>query len=382
MAKFVVSIRDFVSHQQKEQRKPFIMVSSELMINPLYSIYIKTGYWQGDIMSRQQFLKAIPEFDLADVSVVTTTDSAMMVQKNLNKESVDDIDLLVGYISEEFVKNIKRKVVRLRKHIRQGFDSEESRLVKSESSNAVHSITCTKTRGVRYVCDCQTCKSFEVCAHSLAAALDNRLMTAFINSLISNGSKRITPLATARSSSNAGRKASKQPRKRKPCVTDNGYHKKQFKLSDALKDIEADEVPSPFNVANGSGLKLTFLRANTGKTPKPKVHPTTSTPFEIIDIKGNISKCAGCHGNLKDGPVDSAFHELDKKICIRHKEIDDVWIDQRSQWVQKFDNKHFHVNRNCIILRNPHFQPNNIDVVLEVQPMNHNFKAFVKERLY
>ena len=53
---------------------------------------------------------------------------------------------------------------------------------------------------------------------------------------------------------------------------------------------------------------------------RPKYVETTTTLFELIAIKENTSKCAGCGGKLKDGPDPLLVHNLDKSICIRHKE--------------------------------------------------------------
>ena len=66
-----------------------------------------------------------------------------------------------------------------------------------------------------------------------------------------------------------------------------------------------------------SGMKLRI------QIPKwPKYVESTTTPFELIAIKGNTRKCAGCGGKLKDGPDPLLVHNLDKSICIRHKEKD------------------------------------------------------------
>lgn len=46
-------------------------------------------------------------------------------------------------------------------------------------------------------------------------------------------------------------------------------------------------------------LKVTIKRK---RPAKPQLNPTTSTPYQLIDISGRIRKCAGCAGNLKDGP--------------------------------------------------------------------------------
>ena len=47
---------------------------------------------------------------------------------------------------------------------------------------------------------------------------------------------------------------------------------------------------------------------------RPKYVETTTTPFELIAIKGNTRKCAGCGGKLEDGPDPLLVHDLDKSI--------------------------------------------------------------------
>ena len=101
-----------------------------------------------------------------------------------------------------------------------------------------------------------------------------------------------------------------------------------------------------------SDLRLTIRRT---KPTKPSVDPTTSTPFEIIEIKGKVHKCAGCGGQLKDGPDAHLKTDLDKNLCLRHKEHDYVWIKSQNCWKTTFENKHFHVYRSCLVGRNPGF---------------------------
>ena len=63
-----------------------------------------------------------------------------------------------------------------------------------------------------------------------------------------------------------------------------------------------------------SDLRLTIQRT---KATKPSVETTTITPFEIIEIKGKVHKCARCAGQLKDGPDPYLKTELDENLCLR-----------------------------------------------------------------
>ena len=72
-------------------------------------------------------MKVIPDFPLEDISYSTC---GLERNKLTEEETVEDLDLLIGYISESFVDNIKEKVGRLLDAgIRQEFDGEKSRLV-------------------------------------------------------------------------------------------------------------------------------------------------------------------------------------------------------------------------------------------------------------
>ena len=126
MAKFIVSIRQFIECQQKEARKPFLKKSSNLMVNPVYEKYVKEGYWTAAESSRRDFLKVVPEFPLENISYEST--HPINPPAPVAPETVDDIDLLVGYMTGDFVENMKDKVRRLREEVRPGFEGKESRL--------------------------------------------------------------------------------------------------------------------------------------------------------------------------------------------------------------------------------------------------------------
>ena len=125
-------------------------------------------------------------------------------------ETVDDIDLLIGYVSEQMVQGLNDKVGRLLKDVRPGFDGDESRIVRSESSGSHHSVTCAKNSGIRFVCTppCLNFQKYDVCSHAL--------LLEFLNWAIKNGKKKYTPAATFKSSKNAGRKENKIPENGNP----------------------------------------------------------------------------------------------------------------------------------------------------------------------
>lgn len=113
---------------------------------------------------------------------------------------------------------------------------------------------------------------------------------------------------------------------------------------------------------------------------KPTVRPTTSTPFEVIELSNRIRKCAaGCQGNIRDGPDQFTQGEIDGKYCIHHKEHDFVWIESMGKFKNTFKSKHYHVYGHCIRGRNPQFDPSKLQIPSTVSS---DEISIFKERLY
>lgn len=136
-------------------------------------------------------------------------------------------------------------------------------------------------------------------------------------------------------------------------------------------------TPQEYSAVATSDLRLT-IRKN--RPPKPSVSPTTSTPFQLIEIKGKVPKCAGCGGELKDGPDQYTKGDLDELICVRHKEHDYVWIEGHKLYKKTFENKHFHVFRNCLIGRNPGFDFTHVQMSIPYT-LTASQLSFLKDRL-
>lgn len=125
-------------------------------------------------------------------------------------------------------------------------------------------------------------------------------------------------------------------------------------------------------------MRLKLTRVGKEKPQKPQYKPTENTPFELIPIKGNIRVCAGCREELKDG-LDE-MHVLDSVYCIRHKENDYFFLETKNQWLKKFENKHYHISKDCLIERNPHFDSDNLTLCLD-HTITDTLKSFLVQRL-
>ena len=242
--------------------------------------------------------------------------------------------------------------------IRQGFE-ENIFFVKSSSSSNPHLIKSLSNAG--YACDnqCLGFKSRKVCAHTIAVAAHNNNLHAFLQWYKTQNKKdNLTALTTFAVNKNAGaKKATNRSRRDKsPDVLKSVNHSATSSrtLGEKLTTQDSRHDAAEYTAeASENPLHITIRKS---RPTKPSVVPTTSTPFELIEVSGRIKKCAaGCNRAIKDGPDNFTKGEIDEKYCVRHKEHDFVWIESQQQWKKTFDNKHYHVYANCIKGRNPHF---------------------------
>ena len=125
---------------------------------------------------------------------------------------------------------------------------------------------------------------------------------------------------------------------------------------------------------SSSGMKIKIRR----NTPvRPSYNETTTTPFEIILITGNIAKCTSCRAKLKEGP-NKFLDNADKEFCIRHKEKDHVFLATHGYWKPTFSNKHYHLSVECILGRNPSFKPRDVFGIMNPSP---KLVKIIKERV-
>ena len=92
------------------------------------------------------------------------------------------------------------------------------------------------------------------------------------------------------------------------------------------------------NISN-SCMKIKIRRKTL---VRPTYNETTTTPFEILLIKGNIAKCIGCRGKLKEGS-NKFLDNADKEFCTCHKEKDHIFLATHGYWKQTFSNKYYYL---------------------------------------
>lgn len=264
-------------------------------------------------------------------------------------------DLLDTFTRKD-VKALADKVNNLQREdaIRKGFDSDTF-FVKSTSTSKPHIVKRVpgSRDGAGYSCDkeCLGFVSRKICAHTVAVAHYSHNLPQFVSWFKKSRRSKdnLTSLTTFSVNKAAGKKKSNQQirqRKKSPDVMTSMASSKGT-LGDAIAQTNEE-----YAAVSTSDLRLTIRRT---KPTKPSVDPTTSTPVELIEIKGKVNKCAGCGSQLKDGPDPYLMVDLDQTLCLRHKEHDYVWIKTHNYWKKTFENKHFHVYRNCLVGRNPSF---------------------------
>ena len=290
-----------------------------------------------------------------DDAIATSRDIVNLAepaQERDARSTLECLENLLDTFTRKDINALAHKADKLQTDIRQGFD-EDTFFVKSTSTSKPHIVKRVPGSRDGYSCDkeCLGFVSRKICAHTVAVANFSHNLTQFVSWFKKSRrhKENLTSLTTFSVNKAAGRKKSNQQirqRKKSPDVMTNMASNKGT-LGDAIAQASEE-----YAATATSDLRVTIRRT---KPTKPSVDPTTSTPFELIEIKGKVHKCAGCGGELKDGPDPYMKIDLDQNLCLRHKEHDYVWIKSQDNWRKTFENKHFHVYRNCLVGRNPGF---------------------------
>ena len=239
--------------------------------------------------------------------------------------------------SEPMINGIKTKAQKLVAGglVTRAFSGDESRFVKSFSSNKPHLVQPHKHLG--YQCDdsCLQYKANKVCAHTVAAAHDNNKLEEHINSLLKASPKgRLDALCTGKPE--AGKKKShKQKRKRRR---------------------------SP---------------AQSSKEPtRASVYPWRESchPFAITrKQKRRVRKCPGCRKEFDERPP-----QMD--IIVVHREKD--WRAGTDKVTPVDNPRGYHLDLVCIRARHPEFlkNPETLTLVIDFAP-NKDEEALILDKL-
>lgn len=268
-----------------------------------------------------------------------------------NMESICN-DGLAGSFTKKDIHSLCEKAKQLVEDnaVKEGFEPHTF-FIKSSSKPTPH-IVKSYPNG-KFLCDsdCLGYKTRMICSHVVAASFTQNKLQQCISQFASGTPPANLTKITCNVNKDAGRKRPRSRRGRAKSPDTMKTVKQGIKTLGELfnDDIMESEDEYSAECTPSKPLKVTLRKKQPAK---PQVSPTTSTPYQLIDITGRIRKCAGCGGNLKDGPDPFTQHQLDEKFCIRHKEHDFVWLQSRAQWKQTFDNKHYHIFTNCIRSRN------------------------------
>ena len=149
-----------------------------------------------------------------------------------------------------------------------------------------------------FACDkeCLGYKTRNLCSHVVAVAFHKNQLQEFLSKFKVVKNKRspnLTALTTFGVNASAGKKrtVASRPRRKAPdpmtSVTNN-----EPPSRGTIADVLASDSSTQYTAeASSNPLRITIRR---GHPVKPAVSPTTTTPFELINITGKIRKCAGC----------------------------------------------------------------------------------------
>ena len=268
--------------------------------------------------------------DCSSIESDVCNQSLALSQLPTSSEKLDSVckHVLQGVFSGKDIQALSAKATQLVEEgsIRDGFDSQ-SHFVKSTSSSNPHTVK--RLASGLFACD----KTRNLCSHVIAVAFHENQLEEFLSKFKVVKKKRslnLTALTIFGVNASAGGK--KQPvASRSRCKSPDpmtSVTNTEPPSRGTIADVLASDSSAQYRAeASSNPLRITIRRGQP-----VKVLPTTTTPFELINITGKIQKCAGCWKELKDGPDEHTRNHLDEMLCIRHKEHDFVWIHSLQHW--------------------------------------------------
>ena len=262
--------------------------------------------------------------------------------------------------------------------------ADTARMVKSYSGTRPHLVV--RKKGGQYSCDnaCPNWRSMGICAHSVAAAEDNHDLQAYVR-WFSNAKKapNISKLATTNMPAGRGRKGGVPPRKKRKVqppesrvsfatiaglgneVDISGSTTTVLSGNSVSTSHEPDDFYPRGTIANVvvTGGQLNILPHDSSFVtryhqmptfPPPLVHcspsvqHSSSNPFILSFITGNIRVCHGCRQKYPKPP--KPFD-----LCVKHQEWQKFGSLDDPQ--TRYGNVYYHCNIPCIKVHCPDFEP-------------------------
>ena len=245
---------------------------------------------------------------------------------NLKTKGMPQLDDLAGLgFSEPMINGIRQKAQKLIAGdlVTRAFSGDQSRFVKSYSSNKPHLVQPHKQLGYRCDESCLQYKANKVCAHTVAAACDNNNLEGHIQLLVkANPKGSLDALCSGKP--DAGKKAN---------------HKK--KRARRRSPVQGSEFPK-----------------------RTSTYPWREScqPFVITrKQKRRVPKCPGCRKEFDESPP-----EMD--IIVIHREKD--WRAGTDKVTPVDNPRGYHLNLACIRARHPDFlrNPQNSKLVKDFDP--------------
>ena len=380
---FVDDLKDLVDRQKMDVRRAFIGTDSPYVVREEYRDSIDRSFFQKNPGNRTWPTKKplvqpsryneVLKYKCKPASSATSASSARVHQPQIGGPDIDIVETLcheslAGLFTKNDLKSLTAKAKQLVKDntVREGFEPN-TYFIKSSSKPAPH-IVKSSSNG-KFLCDsdCLGYKARKICSHVIAVAFAQNKLPQFLAQFTTSGSSTVnlTNLTCNNVNKDAGRKRPRSRKGRSKSPDTMTTMKQSRTLGELFNENDETSSDDEYSAVAGTPSKLLRVTLRRKRPAKPQVSPTTSTPYQLIDITGRIRKCAGCGGLLKDGPDPFSRHQLDEKMCIRHKEHDFVWLERSSQWKKTFDNKHYHIFSNCVRSRNGDtFNVSSVDIAL------------------
>ena len=218
------------------------------------------------------------------------------------------------------------------------------------------------------------------CSHTLATTFDNKDLHEFVNGYISkNILHNMTPASIARGNKFAGHKPGGSQRVRKRNTEPVNTPGTRSMLGEVLGDVELDFSQLQYQSHHQGGLRMVLTRVGEQRPPKPAAIDSDQ-PLQLIQIHGNVRKCFGYGLHLIDGPPKYSVDRFDATYCLHHKEHDHFFAEKYGKWMPKFENKHFHIARECVLRKNARFDASAVKILLD-HTLTPSLKKYLAVRL-